>query len=723
MKLSHKLILLVLLIGVVPLIGLGLYNYMDAKRYITREGTDKLIAICKLRHDELKRYFDKIEDDVVLLSKDNSLREAFSSFSKALRKLSEDPAGALNRIRELYIFKNSYPRGERYKLVDAGDGSYYSGIHALFHPFFVDYMKRHGYYDIFIVDKEGNVLYTVRKRDDFGTNVKMGKYSNTNIGALFKKVISSRSAKATFVDFERYPPSGNAPAAFVGCPIFIDGKLRGALIFQLSIRNINVIMQQKAGMGKTGEVYLVGNDYLMRSSSRFSKTDTLLKRKVYTEPVKLALSGKSGIILAKDYEGTPSYTAYEPFSHGGLKWAILAEIDESELTSPAKNLRNTAFFITIIVLTAVIIVGFFFSRSIIKPILASVGIINGLSQGDYTGELKIKVSEGDKSELGSLMRAVSTLKINGAQMASSVKTEVETLMEQSGKVKGISENLDDLCTRIKELVSKMQSAVENISAAIEETNAGIEEIASAAQSNANSATQASERARDMMETVRGLIEELKGVVSKVEEMADAFKLVSESVDALKNQARKIQEIVGVISSIAEQTNLLALNAAIEAARAGEAGKGFAVVAEEVKKLAEESNKAAEEIDKLARSIADGTMEAVERAKRGAVIADEGVKAVSVSGEKMERILDEVKVVVDEIQSIAAATQEQSASTQEMAAATDNVAKMANELVNLMEKVVEGVEEEKALADRLLEVVESLEGVISSLANQASKYRV
>ena len=63
---------------------------------------------------------------------------------------------------------------------------------------------------------------------------------------------------------------------------------------------------------------------------------------------------------------------------------------------------------------------------------------------------------------------------------------------------------------------------------------------------------------------------------------------------LAEAARRVGDIVALISGIAGQTNLLALNATIEAARAGEAGKGFAVVASEVKSLATQTAKATEE---------------------------------------------------------------------------------------------------------------------------------
>ena len=72
----------------------------------------------------------------------------------------------------------------------------------------------------------------------------------------------------------------------------------------------------------------------------------------------------------------------------------------------------------------------------------------------------------------------------------------------------------------------------------------------------------------------------------------------EAMTAIRQDSKRIAEIVGLIDGIAFQTNLLALNAAVEAARAGEQGRGFAVVAGEVRTLSQRSAGAAQEIKTL-----------------------------------------------------------------------------------------------------------------------------
>jgi len=68
--------------------------------------------------------------------------------------------------------------------------------------------------------------------------------------------------------------------------------------------------------------------------------------------------------------------------------------------------------------------------------------------------------------------------------------------------------------------------------------------------------------------------------------------------AIRQDSRRIAEIVGLIDGIAFPTDPLALNAAVEAVRAGDQGRGFGVVAGEVRTLSQRSAGAAREIKAL-----------------------------------------------------------------------------------------------------------------------------
>ena len=95
-------------------------------------------------------------------------------------------------------------------------------------------------------------------------------------------------------------------------------------------------MRFTAGMGDTGETYLVGPDGLMRSQSRFSDTPTLLETKVDNPSVRDGRSGKSGARIVADYRGIPVLSVYAPLDFGGQAFVLLAEIDKAEVLGETK---------------------------------------------------------------------------------------------------------------------------------------------------------------------------------------------------------------------------------------------------------------------------------------------------------------------------------------------------------------------------------------------------
>jgi len=111
----------------------------------------------------------------------------------------------------------------------------------------------------------------VTKEPDFATNVIKGLWRNTQLAMVFSDVNTDLIAgKLVYKDFSPYPPSGDQPASFIGTSVYNEQhRYLGVVIYQIPIKPLDSIMQVTAGMGSSGETYLVGQDLLMRSNSRF----------------------------------------------------------------------------------------------------------------------------------------------------------------------------------------------------------------------------------------------------------------------------------------------------------------------------------------------------------------------------------------------------------------------------------------------------------------------
>ena len=118
----------------------------------------------------------------------------------------------------------------------ATDGSAYSEVHRRYHPVFRNIVSRFGYYDMFLINPQGQIVYTVFKETDYGTNLETGPYKDSNLAQLVRQVIASNEKDFTqLADFAAYAPSYGMPASFIAAPIYNGSKLVGVLAFQMPV--------------------------------------------------------------------------------------------------------------------------------------------------------------------------------------------------------------------------------------------------------------------------------------------------------------------------------------------------------------------------------------------------------------------------------------------------------------------------------------------------------
>jgi methyl-accepting chemotaxis protein len=304
-----------------------------------RAEKDELALLMTLRRSSLRQYWDTVQAEVAFWSTAPVVLNSLADLREGWNALGDD---ASERLQRLYVDENPHPLGARRALASAADGSAYSAAHAALHLVARRFVEYRGYYDFFLISPEGDVLYTVEKEDDFATSLVDGAWRDSGLAESFVRARDEAAEGAVvFTDLARYRPSADEPAMFAATAIREDdGELLGVLAVQLPIERLREIMQFTAGMGESGETYLVGEDLLMRSDSRFSEESTILRTTVDTETVRRALRGESGADVTDDYRGIAVLSAYAPIDHAGKRWAVMAEIDRAEVLEPVRSARG-----------------------------------------------------------------------------------------------------------------------------------------------------------------------------------------------------------------------------------------------------------------------------------------------------------------------------------------------------------------------------------------------
>ena len=331
-----------------------------------------------------------------------------------------------------YMATGPKPYGARRMGRSATDRSAYGAIMARVLPELQAYVNRLGQENILLVDPETlDVFFSLEQSSVLGTNLRTGPYAASNLATLVDALRTSQNVDDYRVaDFEPYRPALGYPKAFVGTPVFDGPRMTAIMVLSLPIEPIGKALSgdgqwEAEGLGKTGEVYLLGPDQTMRTDSRFliedraaflatmrrstltSRTvDTVekLNTTILTVPVRheaaaAALRGERGVKTALDYRGVPVLMAYGPVDLDSLRWGVIAKIDEADAMAPLGAYATRVLGWGVGLSLVATVVALFLAQGLTRPIAALVRAARQVSQGLFDVEVKVKARD-EYRELG-----------------------------------------------------------------------------------------------------------------------------------------------------------------------------------------------------------------------------------------------------------------------------------------------------------------------------------
>ena len=338
--------------------------------------------------------------------------------------------------------------------------------------FYEKYVDLYGYYDLFLINPDGYVFFSAAQESDYQTNMLNGKYSSSNLGKLVKNVLNTQ--QFGFADFEPYAPSNGEPAAFVAQPVVHQGKVEVIVALQLPLAGINNIMRERSGMGISGETYLVGSDKLMRSDSFIDQVNHTVKASfanpslgsVDTDASRQALAGSKDVKVVIDYNGNPVVSAYAPIDVFGSTWALLAEIDQSEVMKPVRDLIVIIVIIGVIVAMLLVLIALFIAMSIANPVIRGVSFAQAIAEGDLTSTIEVD----QKDEIGMLANALR-------EMIGRLGDVVGGVRSASGNVASGSQEMSSSAQQMSQGSTEQAASAEEVSSSMEQMGSNIKQNA------------------------------------------------------------------------------------------------------------------------------------------------------------------------------------------------------------------------------------------------------
>jgi methyl-accepting chemotaxis protein len=420
LKIAHKLPLALIGSGLLIGAGIGIVSYFLSASVMTDMTQERLRSVATERAEKVESYLAGVASNVMRLATTDLGQKATANFDINWSQ-TENPGAT---IRNAYITTNPYPEGERDKLDLSQVQFNYNFNHNSMHPGLRAEVRARGYGDIIVVNKAGDVVYTVAKRDELGTNLAegAGPYADTGLGRAYRMALDSKDpARVFFADDAAYTPIGGVQARFVAIPVAdAKGTFVGVIVVELPPRGIDDAMASRNGLGQTGEAFIVGADFKFRSDSVFTEGNDTLVAEFQAPEVEAALAGRTAQGTISNYRGMEMLATAVPVHVLGNDWALVTVIGTAEAMAPIDNLRNLLLGIGLTLLAAVAVIGYLLSRSITKPISRLTATMDTLAKGD----LSVAVTGASRrDEIGAMAEAVQVFKENALKVASMTEGE------------------------------------------------------------------------------------------------------------------------------------------------------------------------------------------------------------------------------------------------------------------------------------------------------------
>lgn len=355
----------------------------------------------------------------------NTIRLLFESRIEQNQILANDPM-----IKILVTELNQTPENEFDKVRESKRRDFLTQIQAF--QTLVGFSI--GFEDVKIIGTNGKVFFSLGKLTD----------NNFLHDPLFQKGLEK-----SIIDFE---PTTTGKKMIVVSPIFTqdskkDDESIGVVISRMRTESLDSILVDTSGLGKTGEVYIVNDGFLMLSESRFIDR-AIFKQKVDTIPVqKCFREGEKFTGFYPDYRNINIYGS--SYCANDLGFVLLAEIDESETIQPILVLQNRIFQTGLIITAVMTIIAFILSKSMSRPLIKLKNAANQVASGDF----HIRTNITTRDEIGELSYAFDSMTEKLQRSLIEIKEKEDVIKQQEDILLQFSDHSEKYCVCMVDIMN------------------------------------------------------------------------------------------------------------------------------------------------------------------------------------------------------------------------------------------------------------------------------
>jgi len=403
LRLSVKLPLMLVVVAMLALSVTGVLAYREARRLLAEESSQRLETTLEQRKAELSGWSEQMLGELHAMAASQGTGRALRDFTGAWRRLGDRPG---DYLREAYVTKNPNPPEERYKLDFPGDVNDYGVLHRRYHPGFVTLAAEKGLYDVFFVDVEGNILYSLRKEGNFAAGA--GALKDTPFGQVLATALAGTQGKPAISPFTEIGEGKQLQRGFyMASPVrSAEGMLIGAVAFAVPLTRLDAVISEPRSLGATGHAYLVDAEGGLQSRLT-GQPEVPIGRVVDNPAATAARSGETGQRTYIGLEGQEVQGVFAGLTLFGRPYGLLIEQSTAELFAPAralarKELINAAWSLGLLAALSALM-----ARSVAQPLRRLVAAIAGIARGQH--DLQVPGTHR-RDEVGEIAVALDALR-------------------------------------------------------------------------------------------------------------------------------------------------------------------------------------------------------------------------------------------------------------------------------------------------------------------------